>query len=110
MFPDNFVPPSGKRWQVLLPTIFVFILLAGSANTGQAATIVVPAGGNIQAAINSARYGDTILLQAGGTWDTPGAFASFDLTAKGAPPTNTDADYITITTSDPSGIPAALSN
>ena len=109
MFP-KFSPSSVRRWQCLVPSIFVFILLFGSAINAHAGTIVVPAGGSIQAAISAAKYGDTILLQAGATYDTPGVFSSFNLTDKGAPPTNTDADYITITTSDPSGIAAALSN
>ena len=34
-----------------------------------AGVIQVPAGGNIQAAIDSANCGDTIVLQAGATWD-----------------------------------------
>lgn len=70
-------------------------------------TIVVPASGNLQAAYESARYSDTIILQAGANYDraTP-----LNITGKGAPPTNTAADYITITTSDPAGIPAVLMN
>lgn len=74
------------------------------------ADIVVPAGGNVQAAINAALYGDTIMLQAGATFDTTGPFTSFNLTDKGTLPTGTDFDFITITTTDPSGIPAALLN
>lgn len=61
-------------------------------------------------AVRALNYGDFFKFKAGQTFDTPGAFLSFDLGDKGAPPTNTDADYITITTTDPSGTPAALSN
>ena len=110
MFPNKFdSPSSGIRWQGLLPTVIVFILLlVGPAVTGHAATIVVPAGGSVQAAINAAKYGDTIQLQAGATFDAPPI--GWNLTDKGTPPTNTEADYITITTTDPTGTPAALSN
>lgn len=65
---------------------------------------------SIQQAIGAATFGDTIMLHAGDTFDTPGDFNSFNLTNKGTPPTNTDADFITITTDDPSGTPAALLN
>lgn len=60
-------------------------------------------------AITAVTYGDTIKLRAGQTFDTPGAFVSFDLIDKGTAPTGTDADYITITTDDTSGTPVALS-
>jgi hypothetical protein len=38
------------------------------AQSAAAATINVPSGGDLQAAINAAQPGDTILLQAGATW------------------------------------------
>src|SRR6185503_15040498 len=40
------------------------ILIAGTVSA-RAATIIVPAGGNVQSAINAAQYGDTIILEAG---------------------------------------------
>jgi hypothetical protein len=58
----------------------------------------VKAGGNVQAAINSAHYGDIIVLEAGTSFMGP-----LILPYKEGDPT-TDADYITITTSDLPGI------
>lgn len=61
---------------------------------------------SVQQALDTAKRGDTIKVHAGDEFRT--AFG-FNLTDKG-PITGTDADYITLTTDDPSGIPAALSN
>jgi hypothetical protein len=44
------------------------ILLAGGLGDGAAATITVPAGGDLQAALTAARPGDTIRLEAGATF------------------------------------------
>ena len=49
----------------ILLTLFIF------ASASLAATIVVPSGGDLQAAINSAVPGDTIVLDAGGTYRGP---------------------------------------
>lgn len=53
----------------LIPLLYIltFILLAVFTPTD----ILVPAGGNIQLAINAAQCGDRIRVQAGATWDTP---------------------------------------
>ena len=51
-------------------------------------------------------YRDRVELKAGESFNTPEPFTFGD---KGPPPTDTEADYITITTSDPAGIPAVLS-
>ncbi|HKN84130.1 MAG TPA: hypothetical protein VJW17_11865, partial [Pyrinomonadaceae bacterium] len=45
--------------------IAVILVLVAGTLTARASTITVPAGGNIQSAINAAQYGDTIVLQAG---------------------------------------------
>ena len=51
---------------------FLFIsILTISASAAFAATLVVPAGGNLQAAINGAAPGDTIVLDAGATYTGP---------------------------------------
>jgi hypothetical protein len=60
--------------------------------------ITLKAGDDLQAALRSARFGDTIVLQAGATFTGP-----ILLPFKG-PGSGTDADYITIRTSDMSGI------
>ena len=65
-----------------------------SASTAFAATIPVPAGGNLQAAINSAQPGDTITLQAGATYTGP-----FTLPAKSG------EAFITIRTAGDAGLP-----
>jgi hypothetical protein len=62
-----------------------------------AATITVPSGGDLQAALNAAQPGDTILLQAGATFT-----GNFILPAKGG------TSYITVRSSAPdSSFPAA---
>jgi hypothetical protein len=64
---------------------------------------------NFQDALDAATFGDTIKLHAGDTFTTTGGlFASFRLANKGTPPTGTDADFITITSDDPTGTPAAV--
>lgn len=76
-------------------------------------TIVVPAGGNVQAALNSAKFGDTVMLEAGASFKTGGLFTGFNLGDKGTP-TSTARDCgserILVTTTDPAGTPAALFN
>jgi hypothetical protein len=80
---------------------FVFALLCvcvlGAAGRIDAATLTVNAGGDLQAAINAAQPGDTILLQAGATFTGP-----YTLPVKGG------ASFITIRSSAPDGsLPAA---
>ena len=61
--------------------------------------MVLQSGDDLQQAINNARFGDTIILQAGATFTGP-----IILPDKGAG-TGTDADYITIRTENLSDIP-----
>jgi hypothetical protein len=49
----------------------VLIFFAGMTDSGRAATIIVPAGGDLQGAINAAQAGDTIILQAGAAYVGP---------------------------------------
>lgn len=72
-----------------------------SASDSQESTLInVKAGEDLQAAVDRANFGDTLVLEAGATFTGP-----IVLPYKG-PGTNTDADYITIRTSNLSGIPS----
>ena len=95
------VSSNFKRW-LKLWVLLACLLVASKASS--AATIVVPAGGDLQAAINSASFGDTIVLQAGASYTAPGQQVSFNLTLKSGG-TGTSADYITITTSNLPSLP-----
>lgn len=75
------------------------LLLCSIADKASAATIAVPVGGDLQAAINAANCGDEIILQAGATFA-----GNFILRYKG-PCTGTDSDNITIRTSDLATLP-----
>jgi uncharacterized protein (TIGR03437 family) len=83
-----------------LVAIALLLLFFGSYVSARAATIAVPAGGDLQAAINAANCGDQIIVQAGASYS-----GNFFLRYKG-PCSGTEADYITISTSDLAGIPA----
>ena len=72
--------------------VFVMCLCAVSA---QARNIVVPPSGNLQAAIDSAQCGDTIILNAGATYFAPADFVAYTLPVKPC----TDTSFITIRSS-----------
>src|SRR4029453_6928837 len=104
------VPASPNRRFLFIKTCisvsFIVVVIFLLSNVANAATIVVPVGGDLQAAINAAQYGDTIVLQAGVTYESSGASLDFAyaLNYKG-PGTNTDADYITIQSSAAASLP-----
>src|SRR5689334_6162089 len=77
-----------SRW------VLVFGIISLCSVISQAATIVVPPGADLQAAINAAQPGDTIVLQAGGVYQTPFNYTAYTLPDKGA-----GSAYITITSS-----------
>src|SRR6266404_1113431 len=90
-------------------TVLVAILVLGlemacaqrprrAAVAGSQATITVRAGENLQAAIDEAHYGDTVIVEAGATYIGP-----LRLRDKGVG-SGSEADYITIRTSDLAGI------
>jgi len=76
----RFQIPTAGIWSTC-----VFFLLA-TAPAARAATIAVPAGGDLQAALNAAKPGDVITLQPGATYS-----GNFVLPNKGA-----ISDYITL--------------
>src|SRR2546422_1528916 len=85
------------RFIPMLVLSLLFVSGAIRAIQGSATTITVPAGGDFQAALNSAQPGDTIVLTAGATYT-----GSFRL------PVNTGTSFVTIRTSAPdSSLPAA---
>jgi len=93
---------SGLKWHSSPRSIFRFtlitltflLLLTGTHRATQAATLTVPAGGDVQSAINAAQPGDTILLEAGASFTGP-----FSLPHKSSP--NSDSSFITIRSSAP---------
>jgi hypothetical protein len=68
-----------------------------------ARSITVKSGGNLQAALDAAQFGDTIILEAGGVYKAPKE-RPFILPAKKGG-TDTEADYITIRTSAVDSLP-----
>jgi len=84
----TFSPRHPRRIQWL----WVFLILILAAAPGlKAAMINVPAGADLQAAIDAAQPGDTLLLAAGATFTGP-------ITLRYKAGTGTDADWITLRT------------
>src|ERR1051325_4765368 len=94
---------AARRRQIarLSSSLFFFAILsfAHLAGTARAETLTVPAGGDLQATLNAARPGDTIVLEAGAQYVGP-----FTLPNKATSST----DWIPIRTSTPdSALPSA---
>jgi hypothetical protein len=100
---------SSKNVRILV-TVAIVVGLVGiclllvmeqqrSRRVGNSSIIQVKAGGDLQAAIKEARYGDVIVLEAGATYRGP-ILLPFKESTSGT------EQYITITTSNPNGIPA----
>ena len=100
---------SSKRVRVIV-TVAIIVGLVGIGllfamaqrrprRVGNSAVIQVKAGGDLQAAIRSANYGDVIVLEAGGTYRGPIILPFKESTSD-------SEQYITITTSNLNGIPA----
>jgi hypothetical protein len=92
-----------KTLCLLTAATFVGLPLVMSAMS-QPRTIVVPAGGDLQAAINRAVRGDTIVLQVG-TYNTSTPDTGFLLPAKAG--TFNGSNYITIQTANLNSLPSA---
>src|SRR5215204_2639785 len=80
----------------LLSTLISFIISCGAA-AASASTLNVPAGGNLQSALDAAQPADTIVLEAGASFTGP-----FTLPNKGA-----STEWITVRTSTPDSSLAA---
>ncbi|HEX8773145.1 MAG TPA: hypothetical protein VF735_06030, partial [Pyrinomonadaceae bacterium] len=91
----SFTLRSSLRFAIVFSAFLLTSL--GIIGTTSAATVVVPAGGNLQAALNAANPGDTIILEAGASYTGP-----FTLPAK--PPSS---DFITIQSSALDKLPSA---
>src|SRR5215208_8175707 len=61
---------EGRSFFATRNLIIIVLVLFAAAFSANASTITVPAGGSVQSAINSAQYGDTIILQAGVIYTT----------------------------------------
>jgi hypothetical protein len=69
---NQYLPFLKQRCFKLIFVSVVFAsVLAAESQAARAATIVVPSGGNLQAALNAAQPGDTIVLQAGAIYTGP---------------------------------------
>ncbi len=60
-----------KQSLVSSVTISILVLLMGISSSAKAATIVVGAGGDLQAALNAAQCGDTVVLDTNATFTAP---------------------------------------
>ncbi len=77
------------------------LYLLGTNSLAHATTLVVPSGGDFQGALNIAQCGDTIVLQAGATYQAAsGSDKGFVFPAKNC------SSYITVQTSNLAGLPA----
>ena len=59
---------KSSSFHAIYTCVIIIALVVLAANSASAATITVPAGGNLQSAINAAQPGDTIVLDAGATY------------------------------------------
>src|SRR5690242_3630787 len=84
---------SNKLLKPLL-TVLILFTFALCCTGAKATTFFVPSGGDLQAAINAATFGDTIVLTSGGVYPTPAPFQPYILTDKGS-----GSGFITITSS-----------
>src|SRR5262245_15094907 len=88
------LPLSEPVMRAAWAAVHVCAALMTTALPAVAATISVPSGGNLQAAINGARPGDTIALEPGATYT-----GSFKL------PNKSGSEFITIRTAADAGLP-----
>ena len=110
MFASDFsslVPQSFPKFLFKAILIGAALSLPAVNHSAHAATIDVPSGGDFQAALNLANCGDTIVLQAGGSYIVSVLEQPFLAKAKGAC-TGTDADFITIQGSNSNTLPSSL--
>jgi len=93
-----------KRLRRVASAALWLIVCALSSSAAYAGQIVVPAGGNLQAAIDKARYGDEIVVEAGASFQGP-----IILRNKGPLPAGMTDDraYITIRSSRLADLPPA---
>src|SRR5262245_8698389 len=97
------LPGLFRRLVIYSATIFILIFGAIFSDETRAATLTVPSGGDLQSALNVAQCGDTVILQAGATYQAAGD-KGFVFPAK-AQCTGTAADMITVRTSNLAALP-----
>src|SRR6185436_738389 len=103
-FPSLGFRRLSKRSFLSLSFSILFLVLSGTCTEAQASSFVVPAGGDLQSALNVAQCGDTVILQAGAVYQAVGD-KGFMFPAK-ASCTGTAADTITVRTSNLSALPS----
>jgi uncharacterized protein (TIGR03437 family) len=84
----------------LFTSIITISILVFVGDSARATTIVVPAGGDLQAALNTASSGDTIIVDAQGTFN-----GSFVLRTHSGPCTGAASDYVTVQSSALASLP-----
>src|SRR6185295_13737321 len=66
--PTIFVSGILQKCLATVALTILILIFGGVSAATKAGTLAVPAGGDIQGAINASQCGDLILLQAGATW------------------------------------------
>jgi len=98
---------SRFQLRIAINSLRLFLLIIGLGGLVHASVITVPSGGDLQGAINIAQCGDTIVLEAGGTYLVSMLEQPFVAKAKG-PCTGTSADFITIQGSNFASLPTSF--
>lgn len=88
-------------------TAFILLLLIIPDNQVNAATVFVPAGGDLYSALGNANCGDTIVIEAGATFTVAGLERPFVLKSNSRCGT-TAADWITVRSSNADSLPTSL--
>ncbi len=98
---------SRLQLRIAINSLRLFLLIIGLSGLAHASVTTVPSGGDLQGAIDIAQCGDTIVLEAGGTYLVSMLEQPFVGKAKG-PCTGTSADFITIQGSNFASLPASF--
>lgn len=106
-FPRVAVLSSVFCLRTLRTSIIALILSISAGSLAKAATIFVPADGDLQGALNNAQCGDTVVISAGATFVTSADLGFVFPAKQGGPCTGTAADTITVITANVDSLPPA---